>query len=322
MTDTRLLRAFCALLALLSVAPLLAWAYGAGSFASWYWRVTVPALALLLLISLWIARESRTANLHAALVAGLGGGLLGTMLYDVVRIPGTLFGLRLLAPIDSYGVLLLDAAGSSPRTGVAGWVFHTTNGVCFALAYALVASGRSRWWAVGWALVLESVAVLSPYAEYYGLSGKWNLIAIAYAAHVPYGYAIGVCCEDPQRTVTSMREIVRKVPGTVLVAVTAAGLLLWQTPWSTPGTLTAGDAVAPGPSAVIVRERFSPQWVRVAPGQCAVLRNDDAVTRVVGGTAIEPGQTGPLCATGNGVHRVKITGAYTGGFVIVDPEAP
>jgi hypothetical protein len=314
-----LLRASCALLSLLCVAPLLAWVYGLGRFADWFWRATVPALIVLALVARVVSRRPTTARLHDAFLAGVGGGLLGTLLYDVVRVPFALGGLRLLAPIDSYGVLLLDAAGSNARSGFAGWVFHTTNGVCFAIAYAVVASGRSRWWAVAWAMVLESVAVLSPFAAYYGLSGKWGQIALAYAAHVPYGLAIGICCENTARTAASMREISRRAPALVALGVTVAGLLVWQQPWSTNDTVRTGEAVAPGASAVIVNERFAPQWVRIAPGGCAVIRNDDSEARVVNTQTIAPGTTGQLCLTGDGVHRVKISGAYSGGWVIVDP---
>ena len=320
-TGNRWLRVTGASLALLSVAPLLAWVYGVGRFASWYWRLTLPALVALVALSMFVVARRRDGEIHLALLAGTAGGLLGTLLYDAVRAPFTLFGLRLLVPIDSYGVLMLDAAGSSARTGLAGWVFHTTNGVCFSIAYALVASGRSRWWAVAWAMVLESVAVFSPFAPYYALDGDWGLIAFTYLAHVPYGLAIGVCCENPRRTAAALREMSPRAPGAVMLAVTATALVLWHQPWHTTARVQAGERVAPGPSAVIVNDRFAPEWIHVAAGECAVLRNDDREVHLVQQQRIEPGATSTLCLDGDGVHRVKTGGAYSGGFVIVDPQA-
>jgi hypothetical protein len=169
--------------------------------------------------------------------------------------------------------------------------------------------------------VLESAAVFSPFASYYGISGNWNVIAISYLAHLPYGLAIGICCERPERTVTAMREISPKAPGLVLLGATALGLLAWQQPWSTPSGVSTGERVAAGPSAAIINSRFAPQWIRIAPGRCATVRNDDRVVRVVSGSSVEPGATTSLCVSGDGVHRVKIAGPYSGGFVIVDPEA-
>ena len=74
---------------------------------------------------------------------------MGTIGYDLFRLPFVASGLRVLAPIDSYGVLLLDAHTSSPLSGFAGWVYHFSNGIGFGIAYAAVALGRRRWyWAV------------------------------------------------------------------------------------------------------------------------------------------------------------------------------
>src|ERR1700758_5463899 len=100
------LTGLCALLGLLSVTPLLAWALGLGSFRAWFWSVAVPSATLLTVIGLATARSARFRHLHTALVVGAFGGLLGTFAYDVVRIPFALLGYRLLAPIDSYGLLI------------------------------------------------------------------------------------------------------------------------------------------------------------------------------------------------------------------------
>ncbi|MEN3272026.1 MAG: hypothetical protein V7636_787, partial [Actinomycetota bacterium] len=191
-------RALAALLALLSVAPLLAWVYGVGPFALWYRAVTLPALVLLVVMCTWARRTGADDELARLIRVGAIGGLLGTGAYDLIRIPVELTGRKVFAPIDSYGVLLTDARSSDAWTGIAGWAFHTTNGVCFGIAFALVASRRPVAWAIAWAMILESVAVFSPFARQYGLTGKWDLIAIAYGAHVAYALPLGWAARDPE----------------------------------------------------------------------------------------------------------------------------
>ena len=118
-------------LGLCSVVPLLAWVYGLGSFAAWFWRLARPRGCVLGAIA-WRVTRSRSgtnapAGLQAVLVTGTVGGLVGTIGYDLFRVPFVASGLRVLAPIDSYGVLLLDARTSSPLSGFAGWVYHFSN---------------------------------------------------------------------------------------------------------------------------------------------------------------------------------------------------
>jgi hypothetical protein len=316
------LRGGLAFLALLSVAPLLAWVCRLGEFSDWYWRLTVPALVVLVVASIVIARRTSLVDVHHALVAGTVGGLIGTIGYDIVRLPFLLGGYRLLAPIDSYGVLMLDAVGSSGRSGLAGWLFHTTNGVCFGIAYALVAAGRRWWWGVAWALVLETATVLTPFVGLYGLRQHPWLIVVAYLAHIPYGYALGRAVETPSATIDRLREITPRLGATALLAVAVIGLAVWQRPWTTSSRVAAGEAVAPGPSAVIHgSDRMSPQWVRVPVGGCAAIRNDTDHEVVFAGTSIATGEVRDVCFEHAAVKRVKIAGRdWSGGFVIVDPE--
>lgn len=317
------LRAVLAVLALSSVAPLLAWVYGLGSFAAWYWRVAAPAIVLLAVATAWLARQEAYRAVVTSLRAGAIGGLAGTLGYDLVRIPFHLAGLRVLAPIDSYGLLLTGADSSSGVTGFAGWAFHATNGICFGIAFALVLSGRPVAWAVAWAMVLETATIVSPFIDRYGLAGKYHLIALAYGAHVAYGVPLGMATRDPDRTARQLDEVMPHATPALLGA-TAAGLLLWQRPWAVPDAIRAGRAAAPGPSAIVRHGRFSPVWLRVAPGECYSVRNDDRRLHVVDGVEarLAPGHVVRLCPRGDGSHRVKLDGrANSGGFVLVDPEA-
>lgn len=306
-TGWRAAVAFCGLL---NVAALLAWVMGLGAFHVWFLLTGLPAALFLAVTAAVLARRpERDPYLRRAIVAGTMGGLLGTIGYDVFRVPFEILGgLRLMAPVDSYGVLLLDAGASSSTTGFAGWSFHFANGIGFGIAYAVVALGR-RWpWALLWAFVLETATILTPFADSYGLRGKWGLIAIAYAAHVAYGSALGVVV---QRAADWDLERPTPVPAWSVVAVLIVVLVAWLRPTG---------SVPARPATTVVGGEFQREWLRTTPDQCASLRNlDDRAYELTRGDRLDPGATGELCVAGTGVHRVRLTGdAYSGGFVIVD----
>jgi hypothetical protein len=295
---------------MLTVAPLLAWTQGLGAFAAWFWACTVPALVLVTATLVWWWRSGRYPETVLAARAGVIGGLLGTVAYDLVRIPILATGRQVLAPIDSYGILLLSARASSPVTGFAGWMFHFQNGIFFGLAFALVMSSRRIWWAVGYALVLESGAVFSGFADYYHLRGQVDLIAIAYLAHIPYGLALGWMTAAPARRMESWDRSLRAPVAVCLVALLGV-LVAWHRPFAT----------ASSSAIVIESDHFHPRWARVAEGGCLVVTNrDHGRAALDGGPVIAAGKTVRWCPTGAGIHRTKISGrGGSGGYVIVDP---
>ncbi len=205
---------------------------------------------------------------------------------------------------------MLDAAHSSALTGFAGWAYHFSNGIGFGITYAAVALGR-RWpWAVLWGVVLETATIVSPFADSYGIRGHWDLIAIAYAAHLAYGIPLGLIVQratdwDPERPLVP--------PISVWIGGLVVALGLWLHPWS---------ATPPATGVVVDGGRFRPEWTRVAPGECVRVRNADDEGYKVGGTTLPPNATADVCLVGIGAHRVKLSGEpYSGGFVLVDPEA-
>jgi hypothetical protein len=122
---------------------------------------------------------------------GCWGGLLGTLGYDLVRVPFHLAGFRVFAPIQAYGVWLLEADRSSAWSEAMGWLYHFSNGVTFGIMYALVMGARHWGWGVLWGLCLESIVLSTPFARIFHMQGNWTAIAIAYGAHVAYGYPLG-----------------------------------------------------------------------------------------------------------------------------------
>jgi hypothetical protein len=266
------------------------------------------------------------------LVAGALGGLLGSLGYDLFRVPFVYgLGRQLLAPIDSYGVLLLGADQSSPLTGFLGWSYHFTNGIGFGVAYALVARNRHLGWALLWAMVLESATIVSDFAPTYGLrtdSGYHVVpIALAYAAHVPYGLALGWAVRNVERTVDQAHEVTHR-PVVIALAVLLVGLAIWHRPLLPNDAVARGRAVAEGPSAVIEDRRFEPTWLRVGPGRCATVENgdDEVVELGVHGdvvASVSPGERTELCGDDHRhVQRVQVDGKpFSGGWLLVDPDA-
>lgn len=308
------LTALLAVLALLSVSPLLAWVSGLGSFARWFDVVALPAIVGVGVLAVVARRTPRFERLRLVVALGTLGGLIGTIAYDLVRIPFVLGGRQVLAPIESYGVLLLDASGSSSLSGFSGWGYHFVNGICFGIAYAAVALGRSRWWAVAWALVLETATIVTPFADFYSLRGQYDVIAIAYAAHVPYGLALGYLTERPVLMRAKLDEVGRWVVPATLVALVAL-LVVWHRP-APPGEAPAG-ITATGST-------FDPRWTRVSEGGCVPVTNTGeralALSGPIGDPTVAAHATASVCFTGAGVHRLKVNGeAWSGGFVIVDP---
>lgn len=301
-----------------SVSCLLAWVYGLGTFALWFLALSLPAMVALAALGL-LTRTRGSDGLRIALVAGTVGGLVGTLGYDVFRIPFVFGGLRLFAPIDSYGVLLLGADGSSSWSDFAGWAYHFSNGICFGITYACLALGR-RWpWAVLWGMVLETGTLITPFADAYAIKGKWDLIAIAYAAHLAYGIPLGLTV---QRAGGAPRARPLVVPASAALAVLLVGLVVWHRPGSTTDLDRAGRAVAEGPSAVVAQGKLHPEWSRVRPGQCLPVRNLDSTPYALpGGATLAAKGDGQICVTGKGAHRVKLgTAAFSGGFVLVDDQ--
>lgn len=312
------LTALCALLGVTPVIALLAWVYRLGPFHVWFWGVGVPALVLLGLIGLWLSRSGRESRLRTALYCGVVGGIVGVVGYDAIRIPQVLIGIRPYIPIESYGLLTLNASVSSPQTELAGWAFNFCNGVGFGVSYAVVALRRRWYWAVVWAFALETATVITPFAAYYQLAGKWDLIAMAYLAHIAYGYPLGKIVEAGDRFRDALRGLLpHAVP--VLLGVTAVGLTLWHWPFgSSPNGGVQGAAVR------INNGQFDPRWVRLPSGGCASATNADDVAYTIrearGMPTIGPGETGTLCFEGSGVVRARTSALPdAGGIILLDP---
>lgn len=203
-------------------------------------------------------------ELRPSLRLGFWGGLLGTIAYDVVRIPFHLVGFRVFAPIETYGVWLLEAPHSTVWSEALGWLYHFSNGITFGLMYALWMGGRHWAWGLLWGVALESIVYSTPFAEIFHLRHNAPALAIAYGAHLAYGYPLGalVAAQD------SADERISR-----LSAVSRWGLVLCVLFFclsGIPGGLSRDQRVQVGRFGV-EGIRLHPRWLRIAsPGSIEI----------------------------------------------------
>ena len=317
----RVLAGFGLLFGLGSVWPLLAWVYNLGSFAAWFWLLALPGALFIAAVAVTCNRRGIYPALQVAIAAGVLGGIAATIFYDVVRVPFLVLGYRLFAPISTYGILMTQASGSSPGTETLGWLYNFMNGTLFGVAYAMFGLGRRWWWAIPFALGLETMTVVTPYADVYGLRGKPDVIAIAYGAHVFYGVALGVVV---QRAAAWRDSRQAPFPTWWAVAAVAVVLVALNHPWTTGSYLEPASRLRPQPAAVVVGARFQPEWLRVPVGGCVLLDNRDPVayhlTAPAGAATLVAHAPKTYCFKTAGTKRIQLDRVpYSGGWVLVDP---
>ena len=116
---------------------------GVMSMAAFGRYVTLPGMVGLVALASVPTRTPRMAELQRRIKVGAVGGLVGVIGYDVVRVPFSAIGMRVFAPIDSYGLMLSGSHMASPYTNTLGWLFHLSNGVTFGQPLANGTASRN-----------------------------------------------------------------------------------------------------------------------------------------------------------------------------------
>jgi len=289
---------------------------------------------LLILIPGYFWARRHDAALARHLRLGFWGGLLGTLGYDIVRVPFHLAGFRVFAPIQAYGVWLAEAQRSSGFTEALGWLYHFSNGITFGIMYALVmggsrggnppenlALGRHWGWGVLWGLCLESIVLSTPFARIFHLQGNVKAIAIAYGAHVFYGLPLGWVVARGSGADRRLSDWSGKLGALVVLTL----LILSPIPMererdsrAVPGTLK------------VEGYRLNPTWLRLsAPGRFKVSNPNAQASREV--TIVQPsthqelhlkpGEQSEWGFDSPGIYQVyvKAPGRSISSFVIVEP---
>ncbi len=171
-------------LASFSVASLLLYFLGIASF------VTL-AIALLLIEIAGIAYLSATnAQMKSLIIPGIWAGLIATFAYDLVRVPIVQSGVPVFKAISYFGTTLLGVDRPTAASEFAGWAYHLSNGVSFALMYVALVPKPGLITAVLWGLLLEGIMLLTPYAEVFGYQRDARFLSITIGSHAVFGLVL------------------------------------------------------------------------------------------------------------------------------------
>jgi hypothetical protein len=136
---------------------------------------------------------ARTEIVQRAKV-GLIAGFLATIAYDVSRwLIVTLFH-DTFAPFDVFPIFGHAIAGTNLSPAVAttiGILYHYTNGVLFAVAYAILLAPRAWWTGILWALGLEAL-MLTVYPGWLHPAPFEEFVSVSILGHVAYGSVLGI----------------------------------------------------------------------------------------------------------------------------------
>lgn len=254
------LRCVCFLACIPSGGALLLKVFGLTTMA-WGGALFLACLPVLAGAYVWAGPGGRDHELARALRLGLWGGLAGTLGYDLVRVPMHILGYRVFAPISAYGVWLLEADRSTGWTEAMGWLYHFSNGITFGIMYALWL-GRRHWvWGLLWGVCLESIVLSTPFARIFHMQGNYPAMAIAYAAHLAYGFPLGYLVWRWDRGET---PLVRQATAWAAILVTAFIVSFLPAGHSPDGRARPGSFQVEGP-------RLNPTWLRLSePGNVSV----------------------------------------------------
>lgn len=180
------------LLASTSFACLLGQLYGAWPMRAFACLVLPPATALLA----WLAWRGGPQRIW--IVTGAMGGIVAAVAYDLYRLPFVLQGAPLFTVFRKFGQLLLGADGPRWLVEALGWTYHFSNGAALGIMFLAMAVRPSPrgllWGAIAWALFVEAMLLLTPYASFFGLQLTARFIFLTVSAHLVFGVALGLWC--------------------------------------------------------------------------------------------------------------------------------
>jgi len=232
----------------------------------------------------------------------------------LVRIPFHFAGLNPLSPIQAYGMWVCGFPQADLLSHTIGFLYHLGNGITFGWIYSLLMIRRSWVWAVLWALLLETLAILSPFGSVFALRSYSGAISLAYVAHLFYGIPLGLIC---QRQIKLPNFLAKHHFGAILLALATFSLTTWFVgaahQWGQrPNNLEN--------SVVLTGTGISPAWSNYPQGTLLKIHNESSVpltiqTRRSGGS-IEPtpitipaGTHFPITLDQTGIHQIGIPGA-------------
>jgi hypothetical protein len=160
----------------------------------------ITAVVALLAIG-GLGRPAARARLRAHILVGVAVGIIAVASYDVTKAVLSQLDPSPFNPFEVtkvFGRLLLGDGASPEAVVAAGWAFHLTNGVTFAIAYALLLArdgdmSRLRGLVTGiaWGLLLESFQ-LAIYPGWLNVRFLDEFRQISFLSHVVFGAVLGL----------------------------------------------------------------------------------------------------------------------------------
>ena len=184
-----LIRALVFGLGSLSILSLLLYFHGIISFSEGVRWLLLAEVIGLVALALWAWAKGRDDTLRW-LAGGLWAGGLATLAYDVVRVPIAVSGIPVFKAISYFGTVLLGYDKPNIWSEAAGWLYHLSNGLSFALMYLALIKRPGAVTAMMWGVALEAAMLLTPYAEVFGYQRDARFIAISLGAHAVYGIVL------------------------------------------------------------------------------------------------------------------------------------
>lgn len=192
----RMLRAIIVLVASAGPIALPLSQMGYGSLHDLAFVVMVPVAALLAFV--WGFLRRTRSDIASMVMRGAVGGAIATLALEAIRYSGFRLGFMPGNLPELMGVLLLDrfALGPSTASTLAGFTYHFWNGANFGIIFALLATGRSRWWAIPYGIAIGIGFLMSPVVQalgvgFFGMDFGWHFAFTVLSAHAAFGIVLG-----------------------------------------------------------------------------------------------------------------------------------
>jgi hypothetical protein len=160
--------------------------------------ITAPGMIFLLGVQIRAGRGHRPLIINRLRV-GFMAGLFGLVAYNATRwAVATLLSLK-TSPFYSiyiFGALITATPPDTVAAAVAGWLYHISNGVTFAIVYTLIAGPATWWFGLLWGLVLESVMlIIYPSSAILRPPALASFVVVSLISHALYGATVGVVAQ-------------------------------------------------------------------------------------------------------------------------------
>ena len=193
------LRVLVFALAWLSFGCLLGQFYGLWTMQKFGCFVLPPAALVLAFIAYTHRRQPHELRSPWTwIIQGTIGGVVAAVGYDLYRLPFVLRGAPLFKVFPQFGELLLGHKEPRWLVNWVGWTYHFSNGAALGIMFLVMASCFRRpaffWGAVAWAVFVEAMLLLTPYASFFGLKLDGRFLFLTASAHMVFGVVLGAYC--------------------------------------------------------------------------------------------------------------------------------